>query len=61
MSQLQKTRIASNLNQLAKAANTGTLDVSQDIEQQLQDASLAVLTMHDALIVALGLKLEDDE
>lgn len=57
--QLGQSRLPSNLNQLAKAANTGTLDVSQDIEQQLQEAYGAVLAMRDALFMALGLKPED--
>ena len=55
---LGASRLSSNLNQLAKAANCGTLDVSQDVEQQLTDACGAVLAMRDALIMALGLKAE---
>ncbi len=53
---LGQSRMSSNLNQLAKAANTGTLDVSKDIEQQLQDAYGAVIEMRKALLMALGLK-----
>ncbi|MFI0377866.1 MAG: hypothetical protein ACH253_17015 [Candidatus Thiodiazotropha sp.] len=53
---LGQSRLSSNLNQLAKSANVGTLDVSQDIEQQLQDAYGAVLEMRKALFMALGLK-----
>lgn len=34
---LGSSRVSSNLNQLAKVANTGTLDVSQDLEQQLKE------------------------
>ena len=51
-----KSRMSSNLNQLAHSANIGALDVSQDIEQQLQDAYGAVLEMRKALFMALGLK-----
>ncbi len=53
---LGKSRMPSNLNQLAKAANTGTLDVSGDVEQQLQDAYAAIIAMREALFIALGLR-----
>lgn len=53
---LGQSRLSSNLNQLAKHANTGTLDVSGDTEQQLQDACAAVLAMREALFVALRLR-----
>jgi hypothetical protein len=42
---LRKSRMASNLNQLTKAANTGTLDVSEEVEQQLKDAYGAIIAM----------------
>ncbi len=54
LSALGQSRLSSNLNQLAKHANVGTLDVSQDIEQQLEDACGAVIAMRDALMIALG-------
>jgi hypothetical protein len=53
---LGQSRIPSNLNQLAKAANQGTLGTSEEIEQQLQDACAAVLAMREALFTALGLR-----
>lgn len=53
---LGQSRLSSNLNQLAKHANMGILDVSGEVEQQLQDACQAVLAMRDVLFVALGLK-----
>ena len=55
---LGSSRVSSNLNQLARAANTGTLDVSQDLEQQLEDACRAVLEIRKALFMALNLKVE---
>ncbi len=58
LAELGRSRLSSNLNQLAKSANMGTLDVSRDIEQELKDACGAVLAMRDALIIALGLKPE---
>ena len=39
-----------------KAANTGTLDVSEEVEQQLQDAYAAIIAMREALFIALGLR-----
>ena len=59
LASLGQSRLPSNLNQLAKAVNMGTLDVSRDTEQQLLEASEAVLAMRNALFIALGLKPED--
>ena len=54
---LGHSHLSSNLNQLAKHANMGTLDVSQDTERQLQDAYAAIIAMRDALLTALQVKL----
>lgn len=54
LANLGQSRLSSNVNQLAKHANMGTLDCSQNIEQQLEDASSAILAMRDALLMALG-------
>ncbi len=51
---LGQSRISANLNQLAKHANMGTLDISRDLDKELHDACGAVLAMRDALFVALG-------
>ena len=56
LAELGRSRLSSNLNQLAKAANCGTLDVSKTTEQQLLEAYKAIITMRDNLISALGLK-----
>ncbi len=56
LAELGQSRIPSNLNQLAKAANMGTLGPSEETRQQLQDACGAVLAMREALFIALGLK-----
>ena len=56
LAELGQSRIPSNLNQLAKAANTGTLGASDEVERQLQDACGAVLAMREALFIALGLR-----
>jgi hypothetical protein len=54
LANLGQSRLSSNVNQLAKHANMGTLDCSQNIEQQLEDACGAILAMRDALFMALG-------
>lgn len=53
---LGESRLSSNLNQLAHHANTGTLDVTENTERQLQDAYEAILAMRAALFTALGFK-----
>lgn len=55
---LGESRLSSNLNQLAKHANMGTIDVSDDIEQELHDAYQVILEMRKALFMALGLKVK---
>lgn len=54
---LGQSRIPNNINQLAKAANTGSLPVNPDTEKQLHEAYQAVLWMRRQLIQALGLKV----
>jgi hypothetical protein len=51
---LGQSRVASNLNQLAKSANMGTLDVDEHTQAQLEDACTAVVAMRDVLLQALG-------
>ena len=53
---LGKTRIASNLNQLAKAANSGSLPVNEDVIKALNEAVQAILWIRDTLIKAMGIK-----
>lgn len=55
---LKSSRLSPNVNQLAKAANCGNLDVSKEVEEQLEDACKAILAMRAALFIALGLKPE---
>lgn len=52
---LGESRIASNLNQIAKAANLGVLPVTPDLEAELQQACSDVRAMRTALIAALGI------
>lgn len=52
---LGQSRIANNLNQLAKQANLGTLPVTPDTEAALADASATIAAMREMLVRALGL------
>ena len=56
LGELGKARLANNLNQLAKAANTGSLPVTPETEQALRDACRDVQWMRSQLIAALGLR-----
>lgn len=53
-----KSRLSSNLNQLARAVNTGSLPVTPDVEAALLHASAEIVAMRALLIEALGLKDE---
>jgi hypothetical protein len=54
LGELGKARLANNLNQLAKAANTGSLPVTLDTENALRDACAAIQDMRGLLLRALG-------
>lgn len=51
---LGASRLSSNLNQLARAAHTGSLPVTPDTEAVLAEACQAILTMRAELLTALG-------
>jgi len=53
---LGASRIANNLNQIAKAIHTGTLVVSAETEHLIKQACKAILEMRDLLVQSLGLK-----
>ena len=53
---LGKSRLASNVNQLAKAANTGSLPVTPETEAEIVQASDSILTMKDHLLHARGVR-----
>lgn len=55
LAQLGQSRIANNLNQLARAANAGVLDVTPEIEAELRNAVAEVAFIRQLLIDALGL------
>ncbi|TVV71853.1 plasmid mobilization relaxosome protein MobC [Sphingomonas solaris] len=55
LGKLGSTRIANNLNQLARAAHSGSLVLTPDIEAELHQAAADIAAMRDLLITALGL------
>lgn len=59
LGELGRSRLANNLNQLAKAANSGSLPVTPDTERELRVTCEAVQAIRYDLIAALGLHAED--
>ncbi len=53
---LGQSRIANNLNQIAKAVNMGTLVLGPDVYNQIDESYRSVIWMRRSLIKALGLK-----
>ena len=56
---LGQSRLASNMNQIAKAANLGALPVTDDLIAELTQACFDIQTMRRELIRALGIKVMD--
>lgn len=56
---LGRSRLASNLNQLAYAVNIGSLPVTPETEQELFAAVRDVRALRRLFLLALGLKPED--
>jgi hypothetical protein len=54
---LGQSRLANNLNQLAKAANQGSLPVTMEVEADLRAACSEVFEMRILLLKALGIKI----
>ncbi len=52
---LGKSRLSQNVNQLAKASNSGSLPVTPETEQALKDAAEAIRQIRKILIEAMGL------
>jgi hypothetical protein len=55
LAELGRSRIANNLNQLARAANSGSLPVTPEVEADLIEACEEVAALRGELIKALGL------
>lgn len=53
---LGQSRLANNVNQLAKAANLGTLPVSPETEAELQEAARDIALIRDSLLKAIGME-----
>ena len=51
---LGKSRLSQNVNQLAKAVNTGTLPVTPETEAELKEACRAITEMRTELMRALS-------
>jgi hypothetical protein len=58
---LKSSRLSPNINQLAKAAHAGNLEVTEDVREQLEDARQALIAMRNTLFIALGLKPEGEQ
>ena len=56
---LGQSRLSSNLNQIAKAANQGALPVTPDLLAELKSACADIRMMRHNLIKGLGIKPED--
>ncbi|MCF6293427.1 MAG: MobC family plasmid mobilization relaxosome protein [Robiginitomaculum sp.] len=56
---LGQSRLASNMNQIAKAANMGALPVTDDLVAELSRACADIATMRSDLISALGITAKD--
>ena len=56
---LGQSRLSSNLNQIAKAANQGSLPVTKEVEDDLKAACAQVFEMRTLLLKALGIKIFD--
>lgn len=54
LGELANARLANNLNQLARAANTGSLPVTPETEKALREACAEVQQMRTLLMAALG-------
>ena len=56
LAQLGQSRLANNINQLAKLANLGSLPMTPDVEAALIEAVRDIALMRQSIIRALGLE-----
>ena len=54
LGELGKSRLANNLNQLARAANSGSLPVTPDTDKALRDACADIHQLRRTLMQAWG-------
>jgi hypothetical protein len=57
---LGQSRMSSNLNQIAKAANQGSLPVTKELENDLRKACAEVFEIRLLLLNALGIKIIEE-
>ena len=57
LAMLGQSRLANNVNQLAKAANTGSLPVTPEVESALVSAMRDITMMRSLLIEALNVEV----
>ena len=57
---LGKSRISQNINQLAKAANSGSLPVTEEIVDYLNESVSAIQWMRKTLIKGMGVKAQNE-
>lgn len=55
---LGQSHLASNVNQLAKAVNTGTLPLGSDTEKSIRQACSDIAAIRNDLMVAIGISAE---
>ena len=60
LGELGRSRLANNMNQLAKAVNKGILEVTPETEQAISNGSSDIRWMRHVLMAALGLIVEKD-
>jgi len=60
LAQLGQSRIANNLNQLAKAAHLGTLPVLPDTERDIRRSCADIALMRRELLRALGHRTDEE-
>ena len=58
---LGSSRLSSNLNQLARASNTGSLPVTPETKAEIKEACESVIAMRKELMRALGSASEGGE
>lgn len=56
LGKLGQSRIANNLNGLARAAHVGALDLTPDLEAELREACAEIFAIRSLLVEALGLE-----
>lgn len=57
---LGQSRLSSNLNQIARAANQGSLPMTEETEADIRQACADVLEMRLLLLRALGIQIIDE-